>query len=101
MLLTLAKRTFRKACSACGCGVSNSHSETAFFASHAHFARRLQIDPEIVEVNASFGIDDKFLDHHLVDAGVRLAEADLGRLDDMIEQRHHLRDVERSAAQAS
>ena len=89
VLLTLAKRTFRNACSACGCGVSNSHSETAFFASNLrsanpfatsisamacaafsalmavmpHFARRFRIDPEIIEVNASFRGGARRLDH--------------------------------------
>ena len=61
-------------------------------------SRRLQIDAEIVEIDASLGIDAERLHHHPVDARVGLAQADPGRLDDMIEQRHHLGDIERPLA---
>ena len=79
---------FSKACRAYGCRVSDSHSETAFFTSNWHGAnpvaisssamacaalsrlmvvmpisRRFQIDPWIVEVNASFQVDAERLDH--------------------------------------
>jgi hypothetical protein len=40
---------------------------------------------------AMFGIGSKLLDHHPIDAWVRLSEPDLHRLDDVIEQRHHPR----------
>ena len=43
MLLTLAKRTFRNACYACGCRVGDSHSETAFFASNDRSANAFAI----------------------------------------------------------
>ena len=46
---------------------------------HAHLARGLQIDAEIVKIDAVPGIDVQRLDHHLVDARVGLSEADLGR----------------------
>src|SRR5258705_7333232 len=39
---------------------------------HAHLARRLQVDAEIVEIDASVGIDVKRVDHHLIDARIRL-----------------------------
>src|SRR5436309_273688 len=39
---------------------------------HAHFARRLQVDAEIVEIDAMFGIDVKCFDHHPIDARIRL-----------------------------
>src|SRR6202041_39170 len=41
------------------------------------------------------------LGHHLVDTRIGFAKADLCRLDDMVEQRHHLSDVKRSAAEAA
>jgi hypothetical protein len=50
---------------------------------------------------AMFGIDSKRPDHHPIDAWVRLSELDLRRLDDVIEQRHHLGNVERSGTLAS
>src|SRR6476620_10972467 len=55
---------------------------------HAHFARRLQVDAEIVEIDASLGIDAERLHHHPVDARVGLPQADLCGFDDVIEQRH-------------
>ena len=65
---------------------------------HAHVARRLQVDAEIVEIDASLRIDAERFHHHPVDARIGLAQADLGGFDDMVEQRHHFGDVERAAA---
>jgi len=65
---------------------------------HAHVARRFQVDAEIVEVNASLRVDAERFHHPPIDAGIGLAQPDFGGLDDVIEQRHHFRDVKRSAA---
>src|SRR5438034_5973389 len=39
---------------------------------HAHFARRLQVDAEIVKIDATCGVDVKCFDHHPVDARIGL-----------------------------
>ena len=54
-------------------------------------ARRLEVDAEVVEEHAaSSGFDVEQLAGHLVEARVGLAHADLARLDDDVEERHHL-----------
>src|ERR1700754_2260924 len=40
---------------------------------HAHLARRLQVDAEVVEIDAMPGIDAERLGHHAVNARVGLA----------------------------
>jgi hypothetical protein len=67
---------------------------------HAHVARWLQVDAEIVKINAAFGVDAERLDHRPVDPRIGFPETDFGGLDDMIEQSHHFRDVQRTAAEA-
>src|SRR3981081_2043938 len=51
---------------------------------HAHVARRLQVDAEIVEIDGRPRIDVQRLDHLPVDARIGFPQADLGGLDDMI-----------------
>src|SRR5579871_416381 len=68
---------------------------------HAHGARGLQVDAEIVKIHAMLRIDAERFRHHLVDTWIWLAQADLRRLDDVIEQHHDLRAVDRPAALAA
>src|ERR1700677_5349128 len=69
--------------------------------SHAQLAGWFQVDPKIIEIDAAFGINTERLGHHFVDTRIGFAKADLSRFDDMIEQRHHLSDVKRSATEAA
>src|SRR5690606_25038318 len=52
---------------------------------HAHFAGGLQVDAEIVEIDAGLGSHAERIAHHLVDARVRLADAGLRAFDHMVE----------------
>jgi hypothetical protein len=60
-----------------------------------------KLTPKIIEIDAAFGINTERIRHHLVDTRIGFAKADLCRLDDMVEQRHHLSDVKRSATEAA
>ena len=60
---------------------------------HAHGACRLEVDAEVVEEHASLGSISSELARDLVEARVGLAHADLARLDDHVEQGHHLGDL--------
>ena len=50
--------------------------------------RGLAIDPEVVEVDARFGIDAERLAHHQVDSRVGFADAGLGAFDNVMEMAH-------------
>ena len=60
---------------------------------HAHRRGGLEVDAEVVEEHALGGLDGEQLAGDLVEARFGLAHADLARLDDLIEARHHVGDV--------
>src|SRR5579871_5544620 len=61
---------------------------------HSHHTRWLEIDSEIIEIDAGARFDLQALAHHPVDARIWFANTDLGRLDHRVELFHDLTRIE-------